>query len=306
MFLKIFEIEKTEDMERYETETGKKARWHGKITEGFKKWQKGKKMYGQKKSTEKVVTYIKSDIKSKWIIFAQENEYSSISNLVRNAVNILIKITSLLKNYGEKSDYESISNLIYDSIKFFYQKEKFSDSEIFHDLKEPLSIIKGFSNLILEDFPQLKEHRYFQELYKSCLGLEEKIQYYFELSIVKFHKYDVLLIDDDIGTTKLVSEYFNKAKYSIKSVFNARDALKELNRNVPKLILLDIFLPDMTGYEFCKKLKSNVKFKNIPIVYLTAIPKKEAEEKIKDSGGEGLILKPFDFDDFKNVSKFLK
>lgn len=293
-------------MERYEIETGKRAIWQGKITEGFKRWQKGEKIYNQKQNVEKIVAYIKSDIKSYWTNFAQENEYSSISNLARNAVNFLIEITLLLKEFGEKPNYESILTTTRDSIKNCYQKEKFTDSEIFHDLKEPLSIIKGFTNLIMEDFPKYREHQYFQELYKSCLDLDEKIKYYFETSIVKLSKYDVLFVDDDIGTTKLVSEHFNRSGVSIKCVYNTKDALKELNNNIPKLILLDIFLPDMTGYDFCKKLKSNTKYKSIPVVYLTAIPKMEAEERIKDTGADGLILKPFDFEDFKMVSKFIK
>ncbi|MFX1444957.1 MAG: response regulator [Promethearchaeota archaeon] len=303
---KIAKSKKTKEMVLFEEETGKKAIWQEKITASFKKWKKGEKIYSYNQDIEKVVTYLNFNTKDKWIKFAHENEYSSISKLLRLAVSYLIDITNLLKGFGERTNFKSVSNLTTESIKNYYQKEKFTNSEIFHDLKEPLSLIRGFSNLILDDLPQLKKNHYFQELDKSCLDLEDRLKYYFESSIVKHSKYNVLLIDDDIGTTKLVSEHFRRSGVSFKCVFNTRDALKELNSNIPKLILLDIFLPDMMGDKFCKKLKSNIKYKDIPIVYLTAIPKKEAEKKKNETGANGLILKPFDFEDFKFVSNFLK
>ena len=67
------------------------------------------------------------------------------------------------------------------------------------------------------------------------------------------------------------------------------------------LILLDIILPDISGYEICKRIKSDEKFKSIPLYYLTAIPGTEVEKNIEETGADGYILKPFDLSDFEPI-----
>ena len=75
--------------------------------------------------------------------------------------------------------------------------------------------------------------------------------------------------------------------------------ISELKRITPKLILLDIILHDISGYEVCKKIKSLDNFKNTPIFYITAIPQSEVSENLKETGAEGFLRKLFNFPDFK-------
>jgi len=81
--------------------------------------------------------------------------------------------------------------------------------------------------------------------------------------------------------------------------------LEELNFNTPKLILLDIILPDVSGFTICKKLKANEKFRDIPVIYLTAVPRNQVNEKMEETKADGYILKPFDLADFDFVFQFL-
>ena len=85
-------------------------------------------------------------------------------------------------------------------------------------------------------------------------------------------------------------------------------ALEELNRSksAPRLILLDILLPDISGYEVCERIKSNKNFNHIPIFYMTAIPESEVIEKLEKTKVEGLLLKPFNFSEFEAVFNYLK
>jgi len=65
--------------------------------------------------------------------------------------------------------------------------------------------------------------------------------------------------------------------------------------------LLDIILPDINGYEICKKIKSNEKLRRVPLYYITAVPESEIYEKMSDSGANGFFLKPFDMAEFNNL-----
>ncbi|MHA1491499.1 MAG: response regulator, partial [Promethearchaeota archaeon] len=69
---------------------------------------------------------------------------------------------------------------------------------------------------------------------------------------------------------------------------------------------LDIILPDLSGYEICKTIKSNNEYKKIPVYYLTAIAGSEVKKNLKDTGADGYILKPFNFSDFKIIFNILK
>ena len=90
----ISNIEKTKEMEKYEEETGKYAIWRGQITDGFKRWQKGEKIYDKDK--ERISFYVKENIKEIWKDFAEKNNYPTISKFIREAVNNFIEKKDLL------------------------------------------------------------------------------------------------------------------------------------------------------------------------------------------------------------------
>ena len=67
------------------------------------------------------------------------------------------------------------------------------------------------------------------------------------------------------------------------------------------MILLDIVLPDISGYDICKKIKSNQDLKNIPVYYITALSASEVREQTKNTAADGYILKPFKFDKIEQL-----
>ena len=69
-------------------------------------------------------------------------------------------------------------------------------------------------------------------------------------------QYDILIIDDDPSTINLISNYFKNKGYSHIETSLGNVAIELLQKTVPKLILLDILLPDGSGYDICKKIKS--------------------------------------------------
>ncbi len=83
-----------------------------------------------------------------------------------------------------------------------------------------------------------------------------------------------------------------KADYSIKAAINGERALRIMERTRPDLILLDIMMPDMDGYEVCRRLKANPATCEIPIIFLTAMIAPEAEAKGLALGAADYITKP--------------
>jgi len=177
-----------------------------------------------------------------------------------------------------------------------------------HSLKERFTIIKGNLQLILET------HK--KDLNKDVLAiinhLLEEIKQFEERFIFRLEKpddtpsdYDILLIEDDLSTIELVTNFFEAKGYTSKGVITGAKGLEELNFNTPKLILLDIILPDVSGFKICKKIKSNEKFKDIPLIYLTAVPRNQVDKNIEETKADGYILKPFDLADFDFVFQYL-
>ena len=92
----------------------------------------------------------------------------------------------------------------------------------------------------------------------------------------------------------------------VQGIKNGTKALEHLKRTKPKIILLDIILPDIDGYEICKKIKSNDDLKDLPIYFITAIPVSEINKRIEATGAEGYFLKPFEFDEFEKIFEIIK
>jgi len=82
-------------------------------------------------------------------------------------------------------------------------------------------------------------------------------------------------------------------------------SLDYLEKFEPKVILLDIILPDISGYEICKKIKSDDKLRKIPVYYISAVSPSEVEKQTVETGADGFFLKPFKMDDFKIIFELL-
>ncbi len=102
----------------------------------------------------------------------------------------------------------------------------------------------------------------------------------------------ILIVDDQSTNLKILSSVLSK-QYSLSLANSGQNALKYLENNIPDLILLDIMMPDMDGYEVCTRIKKTDHIKDIPVVFLTA--KTDIEDVVKgfDSGAVDYITKPF-------------
>ena len=275
-------------MKKYEDETGKYAIWQEKITEGFKKWLKGEKIYDRDK--ERISLYVAEDTKEKWQEFIRDHNYTTISKLIRDSVDHFIEQkTNIISSGIHKMDEKTISN-------------------ISHALKEPLTSIKGFSQLLLENYKDDLDEEVLstiKNIFDQSLLLENKIINILDKIKVEEAQtqYDFLLIEDDLATIRLLTSYFESKGFTCKGVVSGTKGIEELRISTPKVILLDIILPDISGYEICDMIKKDKKFKEIPVYFLTAIPGSEVEKNLGNA--DGYILKPFDFSDFEVVFQFL-
>ncbi len=102
-----------------------------------------------------------------------------------------------------------------------------------------------------------------------------------------------ILIVDDVPTNITVLTEILMSDYKMLCATNGKDALKLAASSVPDLILLDIMMPDMDGYEVCRQLKSDDRTKNIPVIFLTAKNEEEDEVKGLELGAVDYISKPF-------------
>jgi two-component system cell cycle response regulator DivK len=117
---------------------------------------------------------------------------------------------------------------------------------------------------------------------------------------------EVLLIEWDLATIRLLEAYFKSKAHTCKGVSNGVSGLYLLRNFLkPKVVLTSISLPDMSGYEVCKRIKSDPDLKNIPVIFLTAFPSSEVEKHLAETEADGYILSPFNFSDFDGILDLL-
>lgn len=103
----------------------------------------------------------------------------------------------------------------------------------------------------------------------------------------------VMIIEDEEAISMLLSYNLEKEGYEVSTVTNGLNAVSEVERLMPAVIILDWMLPEISGIEICKLIRSNPDIKNIPIIMLTA--KSQEEDKIKglNAGADDYVTKPF-------------
>lgn len=112
-------------------------------------------------------------------------------------------------------------------------------------------------------------------------------------------QYSVLIIDDEIDILNLLAIHLRLKNYEVFQASSGKDGFDLAISKKPDMIVLDVTMPDISGFDLCKKLKENIETTNIPIIFLTA--KTKTEDKVNGlmCGADDYILKPFDFDELE-------
>jgi PleD family two-component response regulator len=109
----------------------------------------------------------------------------------------------------------------------------------------------------------------------------------------------ILIVEDDPDIGTMLREYFESQGFEISVAARGRDALSLTRHSLPQLIVLDIMLPDMDGYEVCRQLRSSTRTGHIPILFLTQRDERRDRITGLELGADDYITKPFDIEELR-------
>ncbi len=105
--------------------------------------------------------------------------------------------------------------------------------------------------------------------------------------------FKILVVDDLLENLRLLANLLTAEGYGVRKAPDGAMALSNVPRFQPDLILLDIMMPDMDGYEVCQQLKANEQYKDIPVIFLSALDLTFDKVKAFEVGAADFIHKPF-------------
>jgi putative two-component system response regulator len=108
---------------------------------------------------------------------------------------------------------------------------------------------------------------------------------------------DILIVDDNIANLRVLSDMLNEHGYRTRQARSGAAALRAANNQPPDLILLDIMMPELDGYEVCDRLKSSETLMDIPVIFLSALGDTNDKVRAFSVGAADYVTKPFQFDE---------
>ncbi len=117
------------------------------------------------------------------------------------------------------------------------------------------------------------------------------------INMKEANKPTILVIDDSTTNIVLLEAILNDQGYKIDTALNAKEAYQLISRQLPDLILLDLLMPRINGYEFLESIKSKEETKNIPVVVISAVTDSGNIKKTMKLGAQDYIKKPVDIQD---------
>lgn len=104
----------------------------------------------------------------------------------------------------------------------------------------------------------------------------------------------ILIIDDSPTVIKMLQIVLESKDYEVITAYDGETGLKKVYSDKPDIVILDIMLPDIDGYEVCERIKNNANSKDIPVIMLTAKDMGEDFNKAMEKKADWYIVKPYD------------
>ena len=111
------------------------------------------------------------------------------------------------------------------------------------------------------------------------------------------NKGNILIVDDKPENLTVLRQILTEHGFRVRPAISGKIALKTVQTDLPDLILLDIVMPDMDGYEVCRKLKADEQTNHIPIIFISALNELKDKVKAFSAGGVDYITKPFQIEE---------
>ena len=104
----------------------------------------------------------------------------------------------------------------------------------------------------------------------------------------------VLVIDDDLRSLKLMTIVLSKAGYRVVTASDGHAGLEFLAIERPHVVLVDLLMPGIDGFEFCRRVRASPDLADLPLVLLTAMASAEVQQQARKAGANSFMVKPFD------------
>lgn len=104
----------------------------------------------------------------------------------------------------------------------------------------------------------------------------------------------IMIVDDEKDLVETLTFRLEAAGYEVLAAFDGQEGLEKVRREKPDLILLDVMMPKLDGYQVCRMLKFDEKFKKTPVIMLTARGQEQDKNTGKTVGADAYMTKPFD------------
>jgi DNA-binding response OmpR family regulator len=104
-------------------------------------------------------------------------------------------------------------------------------------------------------------------------------------------KQTILLVEDDVFLKKLLSKKFEKADFTTLVATDGKDAVKQLESATPNLVILDLMLPNMSGFEVLKTIRENNKLRTVPVIVFSNLSDEESMQKCTNLGIKEYLVK---------------
>ena len=114
----------------------------------------------------------------------------------------------------------------------------------------------------------------------------------------------LLIVDDEVDITETVKIRLEYNGYTVSLAYDGLDGIEKARTKKPDLILLDILMPHLDGFEVCRRLQKIPETKDIPVIMLTAVKTEETLQKAREAGAQDYVLKPFESAELVEIVRF--